>query len=160
MHNPNCSHFSNSSDVFNGCKWENGVKSDIYNDYDAEIVEEHINTTCFMLYDEINDKCNPLRDSFNGNMNIIDTDNVILDSGASCHMFNTYELMIDYRVIKSNTFKITGFNGMSESAISIGNLGILRNVLYVPNIQKSIISTTALCKDGYTISSQWMLIHQ
>ena len=67
---------------------------------------------------------------------------IILDTGASCHMFNTNNLMTEYRTIDSNTFKITGFNGSIESATGMGNIGILKNVLYIKNIPNSIISTT------------------
>ena len=76
---------------------------------------------------------------------------IILDSGASCHMFNSNTLMSEYRNLNCNNFKITGFNGSSESAIGIGNIGILKGFLYIKNIPKSIISTTVLSNWGYNI---------
>ena len=67
------------------------------------------------------------------------------------HMFNSNRLVTEYRSVKYNTCNIIGFNGTSETAVGIGNIGILKDVLYIPNIPKSIISTTALCNNGYNM---------
>ena len=67
-------------------------------------------------------------------------------------MLNSNKMMTEYRNVKSNCFKITGFNGNTESAIGIGNIGILKDVLYLPNIPTSILSTIALCNNGYFVS--------
>jgi hypothetical protein len=56
---------------------------------------------------------------------------IILDTGASCHMFNTNIMMSNYRNINNTTYKITGFNGSSESAIVVGDIGILKDVLHI-----------------------------
>ena len=39
----------------------------------------------------------------------------------------------------------------SESAIGVGDIGILKDVLHISNIPNSIISTTKLSHSGYTI---------
>ena len=84
-------------------------------------------------------------------MNNNNNDIIILDSGASCHMFNSNELMTEYRNVKYGSLRITGFNGNTESAVGIGNIGILRDVLYIPNIPTNILSTTALCSRGFNL---------
>jgi hypothetical protein len=88
-------------------------------------------------------------DSNNNNMRNNHNDIIILDSGASCHMFNSKELMTEYRNVKNNCFKVTGFNGTTESAIGVGNIGILTDVLHLPNIPTNILSTISLCNKGY-----------
>ena len=64
---------------------------------------------------------------------------IILNSRAYCHMFNSNALITYYKQVDRNRFNITGFKGNSEVAIGIGNIGILLDVLHVPNILKSII---------------------
>ena len=53
--------------------------------------------------------------------------------------------------VQLQPFNITGFNGTYEAIDGIGNTGILLDVLHVPNILKSIISTTTLSSNGCNI---------
>ena len=46
---------------------------------------------------------------------------------------------------------VRGPNGTSKSAVGIGNIRILKDVLYIPNIPKSSISATAFCNNGYSM---------
>ena len=59
--------------------------------------------------------------------------------------------MSKYRVINNKSFRIAGFNGSSESAIGLGDIGILKGVLHISNISNCLISTTKLSNSGYTI---------
>ena len=121
------------------------------NDDSTDNDEEHTNMSCFMVSETYinNNSRNDEKEQYNEN-NFSDK-LIILDSGASCHMFNSNELMTEYRSVKNYIYKITGFNGTSESAVGIGDIGILKDVLYIPNIPNSIISTTALCNNGYSM---------
>ena len=76
---------------------------------------------------------------------------IILDLGASCHMINNNILMSNHRKIKNKSLKITGFNGSSDLAIGLGDIGIFKDVLLINNIPNSIISPTNLSNSGYMI---------
>ena len=67
---------------------------------------------------------------------------IILDVGVSFHMINNNLMMSNYRKIKNNSIKITGFNWSSDLAIGLGDIGIFKDVLLINNIPNSIISPT------------------
>ncbi|KAK4698516.1 hypothetical protein P7C70_g7758, partial [Phenoliferia sp. Uapishka_3] len=92
---------------------------------------------------------------------------IILDSGASCTMTDILEFLENYRELPlERQIKISGAGGGSCYATGVGTMHhitslpdgtmaelVIENVLYTPGLGHTLISTTALMRDGYTFTN-------
>jgi hypothetical protein len=75
---------------------------------------------------------------------------IILDSGASSHMFNDG---FEYENFVNKRNKIMYANGKNYSiSTGYGTIGILNKVLCVPDLKENLISIGSLMSNGYTVS--------
>ena len=72
---------------------------------------------------------------------------IILDSGASTHMF-TMDFVFENFVSQAGVVRL-GSKGHEEPSIGKGDIGILKGVLCVPNLRECLVSTGKLSQDGY-----------
>jgi hypothetical protein len=82
-----------------------------------------------------------------------------IDSGATIHVTNSLQGFRSTRTTQRSERQIKVANGAQADveAVSVvqfeldtGFIMILRNVLYVPSLQRNLISVSCLDKDGYT----------
>jgi uncharacterized protein involved in tolerance to divalent cations len=78
---------------------------------------------------------------------------IILDSGASRHMFSDFSLFKNYKIIRNIIVKVA--NGEHIEVLGKGTVGPFNNVLHVPSIQKDLISTIQLDKEDHRYSDFW-----
>ena len=77
----------------------------------------------------------------------------IIDSGASHHVITSNEQFINYRAL-SNKYLATASSRVKISGvgdIKLGNVGTLRNVLYVPQATANLLSVRQIVQDGHAV---------
>ena len=76
---------------------------------------------------------------------------VILDSGATAHMFNTIAYFITYTPCTStDTHRIRVADGTSIPVVGFGTLPGDHTVMYAPKLAHNILSVDALDAKGYS----------
>jgi len=75
---------------------------------------------------------------------------VIVDSGCSNHMVNTYEYLTDFEVFGSPSQYVHVANGVRVPIVGAGTCGVLGRVLYVPALSHNLPSPRMLDKAGYS----------
>jgi hypothetical protein len=83
---------------------------------------------------------------------------MIMDSGANTSMTQHKHLLFDYQSLTSPS-KVTASNGGTLQAIGKGKIILpektsitIPNVLDVPNLAKTLLSTDSITKQDYTIT--------
>ena len=77
--------------------------------------------------------------------------NPIFDSGATRHMFNNLAHFTDYVPNTNNVIQVEVAQGTRIQALGTGNVGPLKNVLYIPDLKFSVISISNFDNQGYHI---------
>jgi hypothetical protein len=85
---------------------------------------------------------------------INNTNELIIDSGCTDHMFNTNVQMTDYLVLPSRSKWVSVANGLTIPVLGVGTCGILKTVYYVPELSHSLLSVRSLAKEGCHIVFQ------
>jgi len=80
------------------------------------------------------------------------TNELIVDSGCSDHMFNTNVQLTDYRVMSTSQKYVQVANGHRIPVLGIGCCGFLKNVYYVPALSHSLLSVRALTAEGFNVT--------
>jgi len=75
---------------------------------------------------------------------------MIIDSGCSTHMFNSYEFLQDFEIFKVPDRSVNVANGESIPVVGRGRCGALGVVLYVPGLSHNLLSPRKLDLDGYS----------
>ena len=81
-----------------------------------------------------------------------------LDTGANVHvcadisMFSSYQIVRDFSVLMGNGSHASVHGvGTIDLKFTSGKIVQLRNVQYVPTINKNLVSGSVLCKDGFKV---------
>ena len=82
---------------------------------------------------------------------IVSTNELIIDSGCTDHMFNTNVQLTDYSVLPPNSRTVTVANGLRIPVLGVGSCGFLQQVYYVPDLSHSLLSVRSLASDGCQI---------
>ena len=80
----------------------------------------------------------------------LDGIDLVIDSGCTSHMINNNHLFNSLRV-PSLTRYVRTADGNRLPVVGIGSLGPLRDVLYVPGLQRNLISVSALTRAGHEL---------
>ena len=83
---------------------------------------------------------------------IANTNELIIDSGCSDHMFNTNVQMTDYHVLNELNRFVQVANGQNIPVLGVGVCGILKRVFYVPDLSHSLLSVRELTREGCLIT--------
>ena len=74
---------------------------------------------------------------------------LIFDSGATCHMWNHRAHFTTFEPHMNSNIKVVTVSGQKMDILGKGDIGPLKNVLYIPETRHCLISPTALLKRGY-----------
>jgi len=77
------------------------------------------------------------------------TNELIIDSGCSDHMFSTNVQMTNYQVLHKGNKHVQVANGQSIPVLGVGECGILKKVYYVPDLSHRLLSVRGLTDEGY-----------
>jgi len=80
----------------------------------------------------------------------IDEFRVIIDSGCSAHMFNTYEYLSELVIFESPTQFVHVANGGKLPVVGKGLCGVLGEVFYVPALSHNLLSPRMLDERGFS----------
>ena len=82
---------------------------------------------------------------------VVSTNELIIDSGCTDHMFNTNVQLTNYSVLPQNSRTVTVANGLLIPVLGVGSCGFLQQVYYVPDLSHSLLSVRSLASDGCQI---------
>ena len=71
---------------------------------------------------------------------VVNTNELIIDSGCTDHMFNTNVQLTNYSVLPLNSKTVSVANGLLIPVLGSGSCGILKQVYYVPDLSHSLLS--------------------
>jgi len=79
------------------------------------------------------------------------TNNPIIDSGATRHMFNNLAHFSNFKAINDINMQVEVAQGTRIRIFGVGSVGLLEEVLYIPELKFSIISISSLDNLQYNI---------
>jgi len=120
------------------------------------MMNEYLSLFVFMIGEPVSGDRRILTDE------VSTTNELVLDSGCSQHMFNSCRNLTNFIAYAPNQKCVTVANGTSVPVAGYGQLGILEREYFVPLLSHNLLSVNALTEEGIVIffSEDQAILHK